>query len=326
VDDTSADKFLKSRKHPKTLDGIREASKDLYDHSQGRIKGKSVVDKALKLAEKEVVLLEKDPQATLVDKNLAKIKLANALIAEDSDSNRGEAMLAEALNALDAAGYNPRLGEAPPVYIHGLYNRGAGHFNNRVYKDTRQNAGDDEMDLADANFEGLHLDMPITQSQANNIADQLKQDLPHLNKAITLSSGLQDRGLAQVEYLSSKGEILHTLSHLSESDTNGRQHDVDGLNTFHSALAKLADIPKMLYTPRHFKLTENLGTIKVPHMCSHQHRPADAKTQCKTLSQGSEVLMKDMLAHGIQPPELTMEEMDSDNVMENRFKLHIPIR
>lgn len=310
---------------PKTAQEAQLAADHLYEHTQGRIKGKAVIDAALKLAEKEHRLIQKDPTASPIEKAMTQIKLANARIAEDSNSDRGEIMLDKALQQLDQAGYHPPIGEANPLYIHGLYNRGAGYFNNWIYKETRRQLGDEEMDLSDADQEGLVFDLPIqTDQEARPIRKKLKEDLPYLDRAIALSQDLQDRGLAQVEYLCVKGEILHTISHLYAFHPDQQDiYDQLSLNAFEDALLRLNQTPSMHYTPRHFKLAENLGQIKIPHLCGHNHQPEGSQLQCNAMGRAAHNLQGQILASGIKAPELTLEEMDSENIMENRFKFGI---
>jgi hypothetical protein len=290
----------------KAADNIAAQSRFLYD-DRGRIRGKGALPLALRAAQKEYDLLQLSPAATPVEKGLAGVKLANAQIAQDIEDPAVFKLLDQSLKALDSAGYKPTPGNADPVYIHGLYNRGSHYMNNDVYKETAMNNGPEETILTDVGHEGLGLNLEEPSPIIRHGIKKLQEGLPYLDKAVTYSKGLKDDKIAVAEYLSAKGEAIHLLSHLDYY--NGETWSRQGLDVFKEALAELDTVPVAQQTPRHLKLAEKIGAIKIPHMCSHQHRPMGAARECQALDLRSQARLTDMQGNGIQqPPETPNEE------------------
>jgi hypothetical protein len=64
------------------------------------------------------------------------------------------------------------------------------------------------------------------------------------------------------------------------------------------------------YGARHVKLAERLHQTKIPHMCSHQHHPEQAKPLCAQLNtQGAALLDQFKRNRIVPPPETRMEQL-----------------
>jgi hypothetical protein len=282
--------------------------KPLYN-AQGRVRSAAVLKEALAQAWAEYNLAKQD-KSDSIKQGLAGIKLANAELASNTHNREAFELLKKSFEQLKKAGFEPDVEKAPPVYIHGLYNRGCYVLNNDLHERTIEDIGPEEMAYNEAMFEGMAISPPMDQQSRRALMQGLLEGLPYLEKAIQLSAGIRDHRIAQVEYLSAKGEVLHALSHLTYERNKRKEFEQQGLDTFQKALKNLESVEPQHYTPQHLKLAEKISSIKIPHMCSHQHRPSQAQSLCKQLDSRGWTLNNLMKNNPVQPvPDTPLEKL-----------------
>jgi hypothetical protein len=191
--------------------------KDSLYNEQGRIRGKAVLKAALEQATTDYDASKK-PGVSPQTQALAGIRLANAMLAADTDNPGAFLLLDNALKTLHDNGFPTNseqgAGNIPPEYVHGLYNRGCYVLNNDLYRYMTEKIGPEEIVYNDAAHEGMVVAVPPDKNLKEKLQSGLQEGLPYLKQAIELAKAIPDRNIALVEYLSAQGEVLHALSHL----------------------------------------------------------------------------------------------------------------
>jgi hypothetical protein len=311
---------------------IAEHSAFLYN-AWGRVRGKGALPLAVKAAVLEYRFLKDSPYSTPVEVGLAGIKLANAQLAQDKKSAAAFRLLKSSLQMLQKAGFNPTPGNAPPIYVHGLYNRGTYFFNNDIYKETTKlvlkEDGKEELAIQVGSHEGLLLQFDMLGRVFGRAAHELREGLPFLEQAIHLVKNQGDDRIPLIEYLSAKGEVQHALSHLTGRNKRTHQaHDQEALDAFQAALEQLKTVPKEKQTARHFKLLEKIGGIRLPHMCSRGHVPnRTAAFQCIATTREYRHTLDSYIQNGVQmPPDTDEEKLAKSRSLLNLFGGFLVIR
>ncbi|MDX2086095.1 MAG: hypothetical protein SFZ03_11990 [Candidatus Melainabacteria bacterium] len=322
---------------------IDQQSAFLYT-DEGRVRGKHCVDYALPAAMAEYVLQsEADPQAP-VEKALAGIKLANAMLAADVRNGQAFQLLDESLKLLaenipfeDLA--RELTQKQQGLVAHGYYNRGAYVANNPIFKFSMRGVSPDHVLASEVSHEGLTMTLSshgrlkpavehvlkvvdrvpdldihaVLKSGSDKLYGLLTEfvdsGIPDLERALRLAQqSPATQTLAEPEYLTALGEAHHLGYHMTERDEDRDSYNSLSYGAFKQALLQLFKAADTA-TGHHFKLAERLAFVKLRHLAEPRHL-TDQREEVIELQGQTQSFLQKLNARGVEtPPETTGERL-----------------
>lgn len=240
-----------------------------------------------------------EEESARVNGSIAKVKQANAELAQDRNNKAAALNLKQAIHNLKNLHYFNRPAISPHV-VHGYANLGLHTYSNAVYEATRETCTPGELQELSNSFEGMFIDLTHKSDREVDVyRSAIESELPMLDEAIALTDRMegtpQARQLAKIEYLIAKGEVYHGLAHLRdiqddefyERSDQARVAFQQSTNLFKTYLespdfANSSEEDKAIAKDLWHKLT----TQKAVHLCKTQgpHAPDDQeKSTCKAI-------------------------------------------
>lgn len=213
-----------------------------------------------------------------INLEIAKLKLANARLAQCSSSpNEGQPIinaLRATLRRLDDMGYNAGKRLAP-AYVHAKANSGAFTLSHDVHDYTKERF-EECYAWQDKAFEGMAVAPHLDAFTRNRHIHRMEAELPALQQAIDMASRMKTGSVTHANfvkaaYLNLKAEGHHALSHhygrYSNNEEFNRQSQ-HARKAVRQADEILQSIPPGSLTHEHARLGYNLNQ-KALHLCQN---------------------------------------------------------
>jgi hypothetical protein len=254
---------------------------------------------------------------SVIGLSIAGVKEGNAELAQgsaDQHSNINPVRkIKYFLNNLTDFNYTSRNKIAPPV-IQGFANSGTFTLTHAAHDATAKHWGL-KMQSFENRSEGLAVGLPKGQREEEAIKQSLKNELPDLEKALTLAPKMKAKNpnikkLTLAQLFNRNAELHHALAHYHSTD-NLRpgffkwvrpvfsSYTQKARESTEQALKHLAEIPEKDHTHEHARLAFNLNT-KINHLCNdepHRSTSQEAKNVCGPMGRDAVPSHKKIIAN-----------------------------